>query len=143
VPTSYYGMSLLLDRPVYWVGEPGLVVNMNVSWRECLLLWRLVRLPELFDWVEREGMGGLALDRYRANHALEAASLVRDVYFSASEETRSGFDIEQYIARTLHLRAFRTHQIPRLRRVYEEAQQAGRLKPTDPLPEQLFAGFGL
>lgn len=143
VPSTVYAMRMLLDRPAYWVGEPGVVVNLNVSWKEWLLLWRLERMPELYDWAYRERVGGSRIDLYRWNHAANAADYIRDVYFKASDEVREEFDLSRYLSRTLYLDAFRSSQIPRIRQVYKEAAASGRLKPGDPSPEHLFASFGL
>ena len=136
-------MGMMLDLPAYWIGEPGLVVNMNVSWREWVLLWHLERMPELYDWADREGMGGSRLDRYRWSHASDAANHIRQVYFEAAEPVRENFDIERFIARTLYLDDFRNSQLPKIREVYRDADAAGRLKAGDLPPSQLFARFGL
>ena len=32
IPSSVYALAALQDRPAWWVGQPAMVVNMNVSW---------------------------------------------------------------------------------------------------------------
>lgn len=143
VPSTVYAMDMMLDLPAYWVGAPGLVVNMNVSWREWLSLWSLERMPELYDWAEAEGMSAARLDQYRWNHASTAPPLIEYLYFKASEEVRSNFDIVRYLERTLHVGSFRAQVLPQIRDIYRRAAEAGRLKADDPSPEELFATFGL
>jgi hypothetical protein len=73
-----YALAALQDRPAWWVGEPAVVVNMNVSWTRWVLLWHLERMPDLFDAAERAGVAPAALDRYRAVHANEAERWLRE-----------------------------------------------------------------
>ena len=65
VPSSVYALAALQDRPAWWVGEPALVVNMNVSWLRWALLWHLERMPDLFEEAERRGVDPERLDVYR------------------------------------------------------------------------------
>lgn len=143
VPSTVYAMRMMLDLPAYWVGTPGLVVNMNVSWREWLPLWHLERMPELYEWAEREGMSGTRLDDYRRPHLAGAATHLRHLYFKGSDADRANFDVVRFIARSAHLEAFRNGQLAEIRQVYRDAAANGRLKPGDPTPEELFASFGL
>ena len=52
IPTSYYVLHNMADRPGYWIGDSYLVVNMNVSWMRWALIWHMERMPDLFDLAE-------------------------------------------------------------------------------------------
>ncbi len=142
VPSSVYALNALMDKPCYWIGNPGVVVNMNVSWKEFVLLWHLERMPDLFDLAERKGVTSPNLDVYRLGHCANAANHARQIYFSASEEVRANFSMERLLERCKHLDEFRERQVPMLAELYREAWKAGRVQ-SGPPPEDLFESFGL
>jgi glycosyltransferase involved in cell wall biosynthesis len=142
VPSTVYSMTMLLDRPAYWVGEPAIVVNMNVSWREWVLLWHLERMPELYDWAELAGLDVEKISIYRWNHAQGGADHVRQIY-AASEALRAHFDIERFLERSKRLERFRAEVVPALAEAYENAWREGRTPHGAPPPDQLFERVGL
>lgn len=142
VPSAVYALAALQDRPAWWVGEPAVVVNMNVSWLRWALLWHLERMPDLFEEAERQGVDPARLDRYRLQHLVEVEQWVRMVYFESEDAIRSGFSMARLLERCKHLPEF-LDRLPGVRRVYEEAWSAGRVA-SDPLPpDQLFGRYGL
>ena len=142
VPSSVYALAALQDRPAWWVGEPALVVNMNVSWTRWVLLWHLERMPDLFDAAERAGVAPAALDRYRAVHAAEAERWLRESYFEAEDTVRRNVSAARLLERCKHLPVFR-EQLAGVRRAYAEAWAAGRVLADDAPPAELFARYGL
>jgi glycosyltransferase involved in cell wall biosynthesis len=143
VPSSVYTLNALMDRPAWWVGEPAVVVNMNVSWLRWVLLWHLERMPDLYDLAEAAGARPEHLDRYRRIHSANAAEHVRMALFDASDEIRAGVSVERLIERCKHLPEFRNNQVGPLFEIYARAWAAGRVIADGRPPEELFAAFGL
>ena len=135
VPSSVYALGALAERPAWWVREPAVVVNMNVSWLRWRLLWHLERMPDLYDMGERAGLDRARLDRYRLQHLTQAESWVRAAYFEAEDAVRTGFSMARLLERSKHLAAFRATHLPALRRVYAEAWAAGRVAADTVPPE--------
>ncbi|WP_343894353.1 glycosyltransferase, partial [Craurococcus roseus] len=142
VPSSVYALAALQDRPAWWVGEPAVVVNMNVSWTRWVLLWHLERMPDLFDTAERAGVAPAALERYRATHAREAARWLREAWFDAEDAVRRNVSAARLLERCKHLPVFR-EQLAGVRRAYAEAWEAGRVSADGAPPGELFGRYGL
>jgi glycosyltransferase involved in cell wall biosynthesis len=143
VPSSTYALTALQDRPAWWVGEPAVVVNMNVSWLRWALLWHLERMPDLYDLAERAGIDPGALGRYRMEHCREADVWARRAYFEAEHAIREHFSMARLLERCKHRHEFREVQVPKLRQVYDEAWRAGRVIGDTLPPEELFFSYGL
>jgi hypothetical protein len=143
VPSAVYALASLQDRPAWWVGEPAVVVNMNVSWLRWALLWHLERMPDLFEEAERCGIDPVRLDRYRLQHLTEVEQWVRTTYFDAEETIRTNFSMARLLERCKHLPEFRKRHLPGVRRAYTEAWTAGRVAVDSLPPDQLFARYGL
>jgi glycosyltransferase involved in cell wall biosynthesis len=143
VPSSVYALAALQDRPAWWVGEPAIVVNMNVSWLRWALLWHLERMPDLFEEAENHGIDPVSLDRYRLGHLAEAERWLRMVFFEAEDAIRGHVSVARLLERCKHLPEFRTRHLAGVRRAYEEAYAEGRVA-VDPVPgDELFARYGL
>ena len=127
VPSSVYALAALQDRPAWWVGEPAVVVNMNVSWLRWALLWHLERMPDLFEEAERRGVDPERLDVYRLKHLVEAEQWVRTAYFEAEDAIRTNFSLARLLERSKHLPEFRERHLEGVRRAYTEAWEAGRV----------------
>jgi hypothetical protein len=143
VPSSVYALAALHDRPAWWVGEPAVVVNMNVSWLRWALLWHLERMPDLFQEAERHGVDPTRLDRYRLQHLVEAEQWVRATYFDAEDAIRARFSLARLLERSKHLQEFRDRHLEAIQRVYAEAWAAGRVVDDPIPPDELFARYGL
>jgi glycosyltransferase involved in cell wall biosynthesis len=143
VPSTVYVMRMLLDRPAYWVGRPSLVVNMNVSWKEHVLLWHLERMPELYDWVEREGLWSEELERWRGNHIRAGVDGLERLYFETKDGVRENVSMRRLIERARHLPDFESDLAPRMYEAYAKAWRAGRLSPNSDRPNDLFAGYDI
>lgn len=143
VPSAVYALAALQDRPAWWVGEPAVVVNLNVSWLRWALLWHLERMPDLFEEAERQGISPVRLEPYRLKHLGEAELWIRTVYFDAEDAIARNFSLARLLERSKHLAEFREWHLPGVRRAYFDAWAAGRVL-VDPIPpEELFARYGL
>ncbi len=143
VPSSVYALAALQNRPAWWVGEPAVVVNMNVSWLRWELLWRLERMPDLFEDAERRGVDPEQLDSYRLHHLAKAGQWVREAYFEAEDEIRANFSLARLLERSKHLPEFREQQLDSVRSAYTEAWEAGRVAVDPVPPTELFERYGL
>jgi glycosyltransferase involved in cell wall biosynthesis len=143
VPSAAYALAALQDRPAWWVGDPAVVVNMNVSWLRWALLWHLERRHEQFEEAEQRGVDPERLDRYRLQHLAEAEQWVRATYFETEDAVRKNFSLARLLERCKHLPEFRDRHLSGVRRVYAEAWAAGRVT-VDPIsPDELFDRYGL
>jgi glycosyltransferase involved in cell wall biosynthesis len=142
VPSSVYTLAALQDRPAWWIGEPALVVNLNVSWLRWALLWHLERMPDLFEEAELRGVDPDELDQYRLLHLREVDEWMRSVYFDAEDAIRENVSLTRLIERSKHLEHFRT-RLPSIRETYARAWAEGRVVADSLAPDELFARYGL
>jgi hypothetical protein len=133
---------VLQDRPAWWVGQPALVVNMNVSWLRWALPWHLERMPDLFDAADLSGIDPVRVDRHRVKHCRHAGEWARAALMEAEDAIRHGFSVARLIERCKHLEEF-TAELPKLRAAYAEAWAAGRVVADDLDPAALFAAYGV
>lgn len=143
VPSTVYALEALQDRPAWWVGEPAVVVNMNVSWLRWEMLWHLERRQEMFEQAELRGVDAAALDLYRMQHLQDAERCVRAILADAEVAARGGFDLGRLLERAKHLERFRTVHVPGVRQGYAAAYAAGRAGAGEVPPGTLFARYGL
>jgi len=142
IPSSVYAIAALQDRPAWWVGQPAMVVNMNVSWLRWALLWHLERMPDLFDASELAGIDPVRVDRHRTKHCWNAGEWAHMALMQAEDAIRERFSVARLIERCKHIDAFKP-EIPKLRAVYTEAWAAGRVAADTLEPDALFAQYGL
>ena len=116
VPSSVYALAALQDRPAWWVGEPAVVVNMNVSWLRWALLWHLERMPDLFEEAERRGVDPERLDVYRLQHLVEAEHGCGRPTSTRRTRSRANFSLARLLERCKHLPEFRDGHLPGVRR---------------------------
>jgi glycosyltransferase involved in cell wall biosynthesis len=142
IPTSVYVLNHLINRPGYWVSDPYIIVNMNVSWKEWVLLWHLERMPDLFDLAEKQGVSKEMLAPFRRNHCADAVNWSRGVYFSENENLRLLFSMGRLLERCKHIPEFRK-QIPALRNLYNIAYIQHLVAEDEWPPSKLFEYFNL
>ncbi len=140
VPTTRYVLDHLFDRPACWVGNPCLVVNMNVSWMRYAALFILERFPEIFDEMEARGASRREVDALRANHVPDLLTWLPQVYFGAQREHLAAFSIERLVRRFASVDAF-SARWPEVRAVYERAFGEGMVEDVSLTPERLVAAF--
>lgn len=137
IPSSYYTLHYMADLKAYWMGEPALVVNSNVSWQAYGTLFDLEQLPRTWDLAERLGCPPDEVDRRRSNRLWLIELMWRELF----EDDRAGnapyLSAPRIIMRLKHLEGFRKH-VPALRDIYAKAYRAGH--PAARLaPETLFS----
>lgn len=141
IPTSYYVCQHMMNEAGYWIGEPGPVVNMNVSWGKYAPLWALERLPELYDLAELRGANPSEVDRWRMHNLPGAIHYLEQIYFSDMENNIQYFSMERFIARHKHLQIFQS-SLRDIMSVYKNAYKNGHLDASVE-PAKLLAQFGL
>ena len=141
IPTSYYVCTSLFDEMGYWIGQPCVVVNMNVSWMKYAPLWRLERLPELYELAEMRGAVPGEVDRWRIHNLQGATQFLNDIYFDDPEGNLDYFSFEGFIRRHKHLPEFRS-ELTEFMRIYRQAYDQGRVRGGSS-PTELLVRFGL
>ena len=140
VPTTNYVLKHMMEEPGVWIGEPMIVVNLNVSWMQYAPLWILERIPEVYELAERKGVAREEIDRWR-RHTLP--SLV--VYFRQLLENdplgnAEFVSLHRVLRRFRHLPEFADY-CEDIRKVYEVAHQQKNPIASEP-SERLFAEVG-
>ena len=137
IPTSYHVLHQMMDEPGYWVGEPQVVVNMNVSWLKYASLWILERLPELFDTAEVLGADPEEIDHWRAHNVPGVVHFFKEIFDNDAAGNIEYFSPARLVARFKHVDAF-AREVPRLKSIYKAARARGAagtgLAPTRSLP---------
>jgi glycosyltransferase involved in cell wall biosynthesis len=139
IPTSYHVLHQMMDEPGHWVGEPQVVVNMNVSWLRYAPLWVLERLPELFDTAEVLGADPAAIDRWRAHNVPGILHFFKEIFENDVAGNIEYFSAARLVGRFKHVEEF-AREVPQLKSLYASARArgvAGTAVPT----EDVFAAF--
>jgi glycosyltransferase involved in cell wall biosynthesis len=136
VPSTHYILDHMLDRPAYWVGDPCVVVNRNVSWSRYAALYVLERFPEIWDRMEIRGVDPVEVDGLRARFLPHLAGALAELYFGSQREHVADVSIERLVRRFVQLSAFPRHW-PSIREIYARAFRTGCIPVTFPSPESL------
>lgn len=139
IPTTYYVLNYMMQEKAYWIGQPMLVVNFNVSWNKYASLQILERVPEAQDLAERMGSDSLRMDRWRENLMPGFVHYWTEILENDQAENAPFFSPDRVVMRMKHLDKF-SQIVPDLLEVYERA----RLKknPVAQMPaRELFAAF--
>jgi glycosyltransferase involved in cell wall biosynthesis len=139
-PTADYVCRHMLDRPAYWIGDPCVAVNLNVSWMRYASLFILERFPELYDLMEDNGVSRDHVDALRARHVKNIRHWFEKIHTAADQENRPFFSPERLVERFGHLPAFQAHGDEMLR-VYRRAFREGRVADRTVTPERLEAAM--
>lgn len=139
VPTAYYVFNYMANEQAYWMGEPSLVVNSNVSWQDFGTLLDLEQLPRTWDLAERMGAIADDVDRRRANRLWLVEMMWKEIFENDRAGNSEFFSASRVLMRLKHLKEIDKH-IPNLRAIYEHAHKAGH--PAAGLePGELFSAF--
>lgn len=136
VPTADYVCRHMFDRPGYWIGDPCVVVNHNVSWMRYASLFILERFPELYDLMQEHGAVPGEVDALRTQHIPGIERWFRDIHFGPQRENLAFFSVERLVLRFAHLPAFQRGW-PNLIAIYQEAFRQGQAGAGAPTPERL------
>ena len=140
VPTTHYVVEQMFDRPAYWVGDPCLVVNMNVSWMRYASLFILERFPEIFDRMEARGAKASEVDALRAQHVPDLLRWLPEIHFGPQREHLRSFSIERLVRRFAHVEAFAARW-PEVRDIHARAFADQLVDDPSLTPERLAATF--
>jgi glycosyltransferase involved in cell wall biosynthesis len=138
VPTAEYVCRNMLDRPGYWIGDPCVVVNMNVSWLRYASLFILERFPELYELMQANGVAAEKVDQLRAKHVSNICGWFPKVFTDEERDNRAFFSTGRLVRRFAHVPAFRG-KWPKLRKIYADAFRRGEVDDPSLTPEQLDA----
>ena len=124
IPTAYYTLRHMADAPIYWMGEPAIVVNSNVSWSAYGTLFDMEQLPRTWDLAERMGCPPQDVDRRRSSRIWLVELMWKEMF----EDDRAGnapyFSAPRVVMRLKHLDAFK-QRAPYFRQIYDVAFKAG------------------
>jgi len=116
VPSTLYVLSNMMNLTGYWVCEPQIVVNMNVSWLRYAPLWILERIPEVYDLAEVNGGSRSEIDKWR-NQNLPGIN-----HFLADSIKNNRTDIIESIVPEIMLKRIRhLDQYPNIRHLLMKA----------------------
>lgn len=124
IPTTYYVLNNMMDEPGVWIGEPQVVVNMNVSWLKYAPLWILERIPEVYEIAEERGVSEDQMDRWRAHTLSGVVRYFKDIFEDDPLNNADYFKPDRLIRRFKHLPEFATFY-PELREIYAHAYNNG------------------
>ena len=141
IPTSYYVCNYMFEETGLWIGEPAVVVNMNVSWLRYASLWILERIPELYDLAERKGANPSAVDKWRIRYFPDVIDWFNKIFFNDPENNLSYFSIDRLIQRYKHIDDFKNN-IDKFMDIYKRAYSTGKLL-NSPSPDILIKRYGL
>jgi FkbM family methyltransferase len=139
IPTTHHVLHHMMDEPACWIGQPQMVVNMNVSWLRYAPLWILERLPEVFDRAERLGASPAEVDRWREHNLPGVLHFWQALLTEDPEGNAEFFSPARVVARFKHLPAF-GRAVPQLRALYEAAHAEGKPAAKVPVAE-VFRAF--
>ncbi len=131
IPTTYYVLNNMMDEFGVWIGEPQLVVNMNVSWMKYAPLWILERIPEVYDLAEDRGVSADQMDCWRLHTLPGVVHYFKEIFEKDPLNNADYFKADRVLRRFKHLPGFSKIE-PELRDVYETAYSKGHtaaLKP--------------
>ena len=124
IPTTHYVLNHMMDESGVWVGEPQLVVNMNVSWMKYASLWILERIPEVYEVAEQKGVSSTEMDRWWLHTLPGAVHFFEEIYTHDPLDNAKFFSPEIFVRRFKHLPEF-AHFEARLKTVYQLAHDKG------------------
>ncbi|MGE5516372.1 MAG: glycosyltransferase [Bacteroidota bacterium] len=141
IPTSYHCVNRMFDEVGVWIGEPCVVVNLNVSWMKYAPLWILERIPELYDLAEARGAPGEKVDRWRFNNLPGMIHFLDKMYFDDTMGNLEFFSFERMIRRYRHILRIDTEAATKLFAIYRRAFDAGLTRESS--PQSLKIRYGL
>ncbi len=117
VPTTQYVLDALLERPAYWIGDPAILVNMNVSWLRYADLWVLERFPEMYQRFEEAGVSSQIVDSYRVRSVPGVVQYISESVKNRSENWQH-ISLQRLFSTYRHLPEFQ-ERLPEIRELIE------------------------
>lgn len=139
VPSAYYVLHYMPNEMAYWIGEPALVVNSNVSWAAYGAMLELEHLPRCWDLAERAGCDVTEVDRRRSNRLWLVEMMWRELFENDQAGNSAYLSPARLLIRLKHLPELERY-LPELRAIYDRAHRENH--PAALLPtEELFSAF--
>jgi len=139
IPTTYYVLHNMMDEPGYWIGEPQIVVNMNVSWLRYAPLWILERIPEVYELAEQKGGPREQIDRWRRHTVSSVPDYFREIFENDPLGNAAFFSPRRLVRRFGHLSEF-SAICAVLKEIYATAHASGcpaaKMPPHRIFPEE-------
>jgi glycosyltransferase involved in cell wall biosynthesis len=132
IPTTYYVVNYMMEEDAYWIGDPIIVVNLNVSWTKFAALFILERFPEAHDLAERLGADDLQVDKWRAHVMQGFLHWWNEILGDDPVGNAAYFSPERVIMRVKHLEEFEKIS-EQLKVIYCQAQAADKLVARTPV----------
>ena len=120
VPTTNHVLNHMMDLKGYWLGEPQLVVNLNVSWMRYAWRWILERFPDIHDLAVKNGADPIMVNVWRENYMPHTEHYLKTVFETFDEAVT--FDISKLIQRIKHTQRYQAH-LEGFKKIYENAHQ--------------------
>ena len=124
IPTTHYVLNNLMQQTCVWIGEPQIVINLNVSWMRYAPLWILERIPEVYDAAQAQGVAQDVMDRWRVHTLPGFVHYFKEIFRDDPLGNSAYFSPERAVARFDRLPEFVPHR-EALFQCYLEAHQSG------------------
>lgn len=132
IPTTHYVLNNMMDELGVWIGEPQVVVNMNVSWLKYAPLWILERIPEVYEIAEKRGVSEEQIDLWRTHTLSGVVHYFKVIFEDDPLNNADYFKPDRLIRRFKHLPEFVTFY-PELREIYSHAHNNGHPAAIKPI----------
>lgn len=139
IPTTHYVLNYMSDLPSYWLGQPALVVNSNVSWVPYAPLFELEHFPNGWDIAERMGCDPSRVDKRRADRLWMVEKMWTQLFEDDAVGNGAYVLAPRIILRLKHLPQIDQY-VPHMKAVYQQAYEQGHQAATMP-PDTLFAAW--
>jgi len=136
IPTTYYVFNHMMDEMGVWIGDPQIVVNMNVSWKRFAPLWILERIPEVYEVARQKGVAAENIDRWRRHTLPIVAYHFADIFADDPLNNAEYFSAKRLIRRFSDLPEFETYRSDLLD-IYTRAHEDGHRSASEP-PDAVF-----
>jgi len=123
IPTTYYVLNYMMEEDAYWIGDPIVVVNLNVSWTRFAALFILERFPEAHDLAERMGADDRQVDTWRAHFMQGFLHWWNEILGDDPVGNAAYFSPERVVMRVKHLEEFE-RMSEQLKVIYRQAHVA-------------------
>jgi hypothetical protein len=136
IPTTHYVLNHMMDEPGVWIGNPQVVVNLNVSWMRYAPLWILERIPEVYEVALQKGVAPEAIDRWRRHTLPSVERFFEEIFGEDPIGNAAYFSPARLVRRFGDLPEFQAMR-PRLLEIYRRAHAQGQAGAAEP-PSAVF-----
>jgi hypothetical protein len=137
IPTTHHVLHRMMEEEGVWIGDPVVVVNMNVSWIAYAPLWILERIPEVYEVALARGVPTADIDRWRRHTLPGVARYFAEIYRDDPLGLTADIDPARLVRRFADLEGFEAVR-GAMYAAYARAHAAGHPGATAP-PETVFA----